>query len=203
MPYRHGNPGARPWRCVGVPTLPLHVKFRRTIAVPGHTVRPVMANPDQKSEDASLPDETAGVVVIRVAGHAFALPADATRSLDTVAVIHPVPQAPPGISGLAELNGRISTVVDLRRRLGFSPRTEEGPAPAVTLDIDGFLYTLMVDEIGDVVSLPSHLATSDGPKSEELWAFFIAGSFSLGGGKFLPVLDIEALVQFEHERDAD
>lgn len=157
---------------------------------------------DAAHGSAAVRDEAAaGVVVVQVSGHTFAILAETTRSLDAIETIHRVPQSPPGIAGLAELDGKISTVIDLRPRLGFAPRDGGGATPAVTVDVDGFLYSLLVDEIGDVVSLPSRLADSDGPDGDALWTVFAAGSFSLGGGRSLPVLDVEALVRFEHEKD--
>ena len=150
---------------------------------------------------ASRDEAAAGVVVVQVAGRPFAILAEAARSLDAIENLHRVPQSPPWIAGLAELDGKISTVIDLRPRLGFGPRVDFGVASAVTIDVEGFLYSLLVDEIGDVVSLPSRLADSDLPDGDALWTIFVAGSFSLGAGRSLPILDVEALVRFEHEKD--
>ena len=63
----------------------------------------------------------------------------------------PVPLAPPMVRGLINLRGQIVTAVDLRTRLGLSPRDgEEPPMNVVVRTADG-VVSLLVDAIDDVV----------------------------------------------------
>lgn len=63
----------------------------------------------------------------------------------------PVPLAPPMVRGLINLRGQIVTAVDLRTRLGLSPRDgEEPPMNIVVRTADG-VVSLLVDAIDDVV----------------------------------------------------
>ena len=69
----------------------------------------------------------------------------------------PVPLAPPIIRGLINLRGQIVTAVDLRRRLGLSPRhSAELPLNVVVRSDDG-AFSLLVDEIGDVLEVNPEL----------------------------------------------
>jgi purine-binding chemotaxis protein CheW len=64
-----------------------------------------------------------------------------------------VPLAPPEVEGLINLRGQIVTAIDLRRRLGMSPRTDEArPLNVVVQGPDG-ITSLLVDEIGDVLNV--------------------------------------------------
>ena len=65
----------------------------------------------------------------------------------------PVPLAPPMVRGLINLRGQIVTALDLRTRLGLSPRTDgDMPMNVVVRTPDG-VVSLLVDEIGDVVEI--------------------------------------------------
>lgn len=66
-----------------------------------------------------------------------------------------VPLAPNTIEGLINLRGQIVTAIDLRRRLEFKPR-EEGELPMnVVIQTSDGAVSLLVDEMGDVIEVPS------------------------------------------------
>jgi purine-binding chemotaxis protein CheW len=64
-----------------------------------------------------------------------------------------VPLAPPHVRGLINLRGQIVTAIEMRTRLGLSPRQEGSlPMNVVVRGDDGGI-SLLVDEIGDVVEV--------------------------------------------------
>jgi purine-binding chemotaxis protein CheW len=69
---------------------------------------------------------------------------------------HPVtrvPLAPDGVGGLLNLRGQILLALDLRQRLLLPPRApEEVPRHVIVRGADE-LFSLLVDEIGDVITL--------------------------------------------------
>jgi purine-binding chemotaxis protein CheW len=64
-----------------------------------------------------------------------------------------VPLAPPMIRGLINLRGQIVTVIDLRQRLGLPARAGDAPPINVVVRADDGATSLLVDEIGDMVSV--------------------------------------------------
>jgi purine-binding chemotaxis protein CheW len=73
----------------------------------------------------------------------------------------PVPLAAKVISGLINLRGQIVTALDMRVRLGLSPRSaDQLPTNVVVRHAEGVL-SLLVDEIGDVVEVDA--ATFEAP----------------------------------------
>ena len=65
----------------------------------------------------------------------------------------PVPLAPPIIKGLINLRGQIVTAVDLRRRLGLKPLAAGQLPLNVVVRSDDGAFSLLVDEIGDVLEV--------------------------------------------------
>jgi purine-binding chemotaxis protein CheW len=64
-----------------------------------------------------------------------------------------VPLAPPVVRGLINLRGQIVTAIDLRRRLGLSD-SPAGQRPVnVVVSTDDGAVSLLVDEIGDVMTV--------------------------------------------------
>ena len=142
-------------------------------------------------------------VVVRVSGQAFALPAEEALAIHIVEKIEPVPQAPGDVAGLCALDGRITTVIDLRRRLGFETGNHNLPRSAVTVEAEGMLYTLLVDEIGDVLPLPERRSLPDAGEIDAAWTAFARDFYRLGGGLLLAVLDVESLVALEANGEDD
>ena len=64
-----------------------------------------------------------------------------------------VPLAHPAITGLINLRGQIVEAIDLRRRLALPPRPDSRPPMNVVVRTDDGAVSLLVDEIGDVLSV--------------------------------------------------
>jgi purine-binding chemotaxis protein CheW len=96
---------------------------------------------------------------------------------------------------MINLRGRIVTVVDVRTRLGLKP-AETGAsrgAMGVTVENGGESYTLLVDRVGDVVSLPSHLREPNPVTLDSLWRELADGVFRIEG-TLLVILDVGRLL---------
>ncbi len=80
---------------------------------------------------------------------------DVTRVQEVIRhqAMTPVPLAPPVVHGLINLRGQIVTAIDLRRRLGLTPRPASDLPMNVVARHDEGVVSLLVDEIGDVVEV--------------------------------------------------
>ena len=92
-----------------------------------------------------------------VDGHCFGLDVLHVQEIIRYQEMTPVPLAPPEIRGLINLRGQIVTAIDLRRRLELSDRPpEQLPVNVVVRTEDGAV-SLLVDEIGDVLTVSEKL----------------------------------------------
>ena len=123
----------------------------------------------------------------------FGLPVETIQTVFEIVSVTAVPLAPAAVLGLVNLRGKIVTAVSLRRRLGDAGRAEPSRL-AVGLDHRGESFALVVDEVGDVISLdggsqidnPPHLG-SEGAKITAVYRMPDA---------ILPVLDLDWVFAF-------
>ncbi len=104
-----------------------------------------------------------------------------------------IPLAPPEIKGSINLRGRIVTVIDVRVRLGMEPREETSEAMGVTIEHNQDLYTLLVDVIGDAISLSTNNFEKNPGTLDPEWRDFAHGVFRLDD-RLMVVLDVEKLL---------
>jgi purine-binding chemotaxis protein CheW len=90
---------------------------------------------------------------MQVAGQPFGIPVASVRDVLGHQSISRIPLAPGAIAGSLNLRGRIVTVLDLRIALGLGRTERPDQAMNVVIDHGGELYSLLVDQVGDVLSL--------------------------------------------------
>jgi chemotaxis signal transduction protein/truncated hemoglobin YjbI len=88
------------------------------------------------------------LVTMTVDGQQFGLSILSVQDIVETHAITQVPLAPSAISGVMNLRGRIVTVLNLRRILGKTDDSES--RMGVTVEYKGDLYTILVDQIGEV-----------------------------------------------------
>ncbi len=93
-------------------------------------------------------------LVIKIAGHSFALSVMEVQGVLRQFECTPVPLASTEIIGTMNLRGRIVTMVDIGYRLGFGSRGLDYLKMGVVVEVDSFLYCFLVDEVGDVMVIP-------------------------------------------------
>jgi|LNFM01.1.fsa_nt_gb purine-binding chemotaxis protein CheW len=121
---------------------------------------PVGARPDAE-DDVFL--------TLTVAGQGCAVPVLLVRDVLGPQAITRIPLAPPEIAGSLNLRGRIVTAVDLRLRLGLPPREGATAPMSVVVEQSGELYSLQVDEVGEVVPLAAAGFEPNPPTLDPFW----------------------------------
>lgn len=101
-----------------------------------------------------------------------------------------VPLAPAEVSGLINLRGQVVTAIDLRRRLR-RPDRDAGVLPMnVVVRTDDGPVSLLVDEIGDVIEVPTDSLEENPETVSDLERELVLGVHKLAG-QLLLVLDVD------------
>jgi len=150
-------------------------------------------NSETRAPAAVNSDAANMMLTLTVAGQLCAVPVLTVRDVLGVQTITRIPLAPHEVAGSLNLRGRIVTAVDLRARLGLPLREPGQVAMSVVVDVGGELYSLLADQVGEVLSLDAEGTSPNPPTLEASWK-----EFSLGvhrqGEQLLVLLDVERLM---------
>jgi purine-binding chemotaxis protein CheW len=138
--------------------------------------------------------ETANMVLtLTVAGQLCGVPVLAVRDVLGPQGITRIPLAPREVAGSLNLRGRIVTALDLRARLGLPPREAGERAMSVVVEQGGELYSLLADQVGEVLTLDPAERAPNPPTLNPAWRELSLGVQRLGG-QLLVLLDVERLL---------
>jgi purine-binding chemotaxis protein CheW len=115
--------------------------------------------------------------------------------------INSIPLAPAEVAGSLNLRGRIVTAIDLRKRMGLPPRAADQPGMSVVVDHNGELYSLLMDQAGEVMSLAAAEFEPHPSTLDPLWQEVTLGIYQLDG-RLLVILEIDRLLEFGHAKAA-
>jgi purine-binding chemotaxis protein CheW len=132
-------------------------------------------------------------VTLTVANQLCGIPVLAVRDILGVQQVTRVPLAPPEVAGSLNLRGRIVTAIDLRRRLGLGA-AEAGARPmSVVVETAGEFYSLLVDQVGEVLPLAEEAREANPPTLDPRWRSVALGVYRLQG-QLMVVLDVDRLL---------
>lgn len=134
-------------------------------------------------------------VTIYVAKQLFGIPVERVQDILIPEKIAHIPLAPNEIAGAINLRGRIVTVVDVRQCLGLKPPPEGTNPMCVTVEQGQELYSLMVDSVGAVISMPTSRIEINPTTLDQRWRSISAGVIQLEED-LLILLDIDSLLGF-------
>jgi purine-binding chemotaxis protein CheW len=80
-----------------------------------------------------------------------------------------VPLSPIEVSGFLNLRGQIVTAVNLRTRLSLEARDPGAEVMNVVVRHDGELFSFLVDEVGDVLSVAADSLEAPPPTLDSRW----------------------------------
>ena len=152
--------------------------------------------PSVKRPGADLASpETQDFVTMIIEGQLFGIPVLTVQDVLGAQKITRIPLAPREVAGSLNLRGRIVTAIDVRLRLDLARRVEDAKCMSVVVDMAGELYSLMVDSVGEVLSLPAAKFERNPPTLDLKWREFSLGIYRLEE-KLLVVLDVAKLLDF-------
>jgi purine-binding chemotaxis protein CheW len=155
-----------------------------------------MSRANIQTDSLSTLEDHKDFVSFTVAGQMFGISVLEVQDILVPTKIASVPLAKPEIRGSINLRGRIVTVIDVRSRLGLPKREPEasGRQMGVTVETGHDLYTLLVDEVGDVISLKTSLLEPNPSTLDAVWRDFAAGVFRVDN-RLMVVLDVKHMLE--------
>jgi purine-binding chemotaxis protein CheW len=140
-------------------------------------------------------------VSITVAEQLFGIPVLQVQDVLGPQRITRIPLAPPEVAGSLNLRGRIVTAIDLRTRLRLPKLPEGQNGMSVVVDHGGELYSVMVDAVGEVLSLDTGMAERNPATLDPIWRDVSGGIYRLDK-TLLIVLDVARVLDFSARAEA-
>lgn len=117
-------------------------------------------------------DNEIQLISVSIEGQMIGLPITSVRDVFSIAKMTPVPRAGRAVAGLVNLRGHIVTILDLGALLNtrVGERKVDGDTMAVGVEWNGEVFGLVVDEIGDVLSLQTEGSEPMPANMGQTWA---------------------------------
>jgi len=135
-------------------------------------------------------DQLTEYVTVMIGGQLFGLPISRVQDVFMPDRVTRVPLSAPEIAGVLNLRGRIVTAIDMRRRLGLPPRTDDKPSMAVGIELKGESYGLLIDTVGEVMKLGEDTREPNPVNLDARLARVSAGVHRLDG-QLMVILDVD------------
>lgn len=133
--------------------------------------------------------ENLQAVVFRLGEEEFGIDITQVREVDRLVRITRVPRVPPFVEGIINLRGQLVPVLDLRTRLGLPRAAPPRTARIVVAEIDGRSLGMIVDEVREVVRIPSDQIVESQVVLEGL-AMEYVGAVAKIDGRVIVLLDV-------------
>lgn len=147
-------------------------------------------------DDGLAVGNTEDFVTMTIEEQPFGIPVLMVRDVLRSRKLRRVPLAPPEVAGALNLRGRIVTAIDVRRCLRLPDRSEDKLGMSIVVDHGGELYSLIVDAVGEVLTLPADTYENMPATLNPIWKNVCKGVYRLEG-KLLLVLDVDRLLDFD------
>ena len=145
-----------------------------------------------RTETDSLEPSTEYVTAM-IGGQLFGLPIARVQDVFIPERMTTVPLSSSDIAGILNLRGRIVTVIDMRRRLGVVEQKSDQPPMAIGIECRGESYGLLIDDIGEVMTLQDSMRENNPVNLDARLAEVSSGVLRLDS-QLLVVLDIDRVL---------
>lgn len=133
-------------------------------------------------------------VTMRVENQMFGVEVKNVRDVLRHQKITPIPLAPPEVAGSLNLRGRIVTVINLRKRLELTETMTNKDSTFVVIELKGELYSLMVDSVIEVLTIPSTHIEKTPANLGNAWKDIATGIHKLPE-ELIVLVDVQALLK--------
>lgn len=136
------------------------------------------------------------LVTMMIGNQLLGIPVSAVHDVLGPQKLTSIPLAPEAVAGALNLRGRIVTAIDVRKRLGLPQRPDDESPMSVVVEHDGEPYSLIIDTVGEVLSVPADRLERNPPTLDARWRAVSDGIFRLDD-RLLVVLEVDRLLDFE------
>jgi len=137
------------------------------------------------------------LVVFTIEKEEFAAEITQVREIVSLERVTKVPSAPQFVFGVVNLRGKLVTVVDLHKRLGFKRTQPADKSKMIVSDLKDGVLGMMVDSVVEVLRIPeSHIEPPPPMSTGQIDAKYILG-IAKTKDRLIVILDLENVLMDE------
>ncbi len=140
-------------------------------------------------------DQKQSYVTMRVNGQLFGASVTFVQDVVRDQSVAKIPLAPHVVEGSLNLRGRIVTVLNMYKRLGMQAESDTDKYMHVVIEYNDELFSLMVDSVGDVLSLTESDVDKVPVNMHAAWRDIASGVCRLDN-ELLVLFDVDELLNF-------
>ena len=135
------------------------------------------------------------LVVFKLGTEEFGVDISQVREIIRVGDITRIPGSPRYVDGVINLRGQVTTVVNLRNRLGLDGKAMDGNARIMILEVDKNIVGVIVDSVTEVKNLTRpQIETLPDALSSTVSSKYIQGVGKLDG-RLLILVDLKQVIK--------
>ena len=157
--------------------------------------------------DGETQDKTdknsADYITLIVDNQMFGIPVLEIRDILRTTKMTNIPLSPPEVEGSLNLRGHIVTAINVRRRLGLPEKERRSGEELMNVVVERGeeMYSLIVDNVGDVLSLNKESFESVPSTLDPVWRTIARGIYQMDD-RLMVIADVGALLDFSDNGDA-
>lgn len=145
-----------------------------------------------ESDFGSTNPDQLQLVTFGVGSEEFAVDILRVQEINRMMELTRIPQSPPDVEGVINLRGRIIPVVDLRKRFGLEPSTQDEQCRIVVIEVHEKTIGFLVDCVHEVLRIDRSIVEPAPSIVSSIDSEYIAGVGKLED-RLLILLDLERL----------
>ena len=145
-------------------------------------------------DDDELNNRSNDYLTVMIADQRFGIPVLQVQDVLREQTVTKIPLAPREVAGSLNLRGRIVTAINVRRRLNLSDIKDGQSTMSVVVEHEGELFSLIIDAVGDVLSLDNELFENSPNTLDPTWRDISTGIYQLEDS-LLIVMDVSKLLE--------
>jgi purine-binding chemotaxis protein CheW len=116
-----------------------------------------MSSVAQPAAHNSSSEELLQLVSFHIGSEEFGLDILRVQEINRMVEITRVPNAPPFVSGVINLRGRVIPIVDLRERFGLAKKETDKNTRIIVVELKGRIVGFVVDSVQEVLRIPKRI----------------------------------------------
>jgi len=148
---------------------------------------------------ATASEDEVQLVIFTISNEEFAAEINQVKEIITPTNITEVPSAPTFIYGVINLRGKLITIVDLHKRLGYESPHMTGSTKIIVSDVKDGVLGMMVDNVLEVKRIPEKQIEPPPPMSAgRIDSEYIQG-IAKTDDRLIVILDLTKVLMDEYE----